>query len=759
MAKSEQPTHLFNNNFEKTLYTIIKWCAIIALLTPLIVTKDLFGGSSFPYLFPKTLFYQSFVEIMFAFWITLALVNKSFRPNWRHPIVASVTLFIVVLSFTQIFSQDTHISFWAIQNSMNGLFQYWHHFMWFIVLSSTFKTWGEWRNFFITSAIVVTIVNFFGFFERITNKGQRISSTLGNPLYLSSYLLIQFFIILIFRAKETNKTIRNLLLIVSLFSLLVIIFAASRGTFLAVLPTILVATLLINKKASAYIKQTYQQKKIFFITTLVIIILFCGASLFWLSTPNGNTWTQNNLPKTIQQLTRFSFKDRTTLWNITIEGSKAHPLVGWGLQNFSIPFDKLFNVNIYKNLREPWYNESHNAYLETLVTSGFLGLATYIFLWISLFYSIKKTNTSESNNYNRKISILLYSLLIAQLIQDIFFHHTFIQNYLLFFVFAFTVFFTNSTFAKTETNKIIKENSNYKFVLIPLFIFLMWSIIVLNIRPYKQDTNNFKAVKSLMILKLTDAKTLFEKSITKKTNYETDFRINFVDKVIVLDMIYGLDSPKIKELINLSAKEMQTEVNERPNRTKTALAAAWLTVVNAGYEQDDIKTAEQLSEHALSLAPNRQEMFELQSSMAILQNDFDSAFSWLEKADSASHTTLSKGRVSFEKSALMARKGEYEQAMDYLDSANKRGYAILSQTTLVNSLAKGIKINKNLPVDLQIYVAQMVNKHSKNDHLLESATIIFHHVNKNNERDLVLNELIKINPERAKKVKKELNIK
>jgi len=107
-----------------------------------------------------------------------------------------------------------------------------------------------------------------------------------------------------------------------------------------------------------------------------------------------------------------------------------YPLFGTGVETFGYSY---FNVRptTHNELSE-WeflYNKAHNEYLNFLATTGFIGLATYLFLNLSILYLFIKTLSSNSKNKALAVPLLIgyFSILIT--------------NFFGFSVVAVTVFF------------------------------------------------------------------------------------------------------------------------------------------------------------------------------------------------------------------------------------------------------------------------------------------------------------------------------
>lgn len=94
------------------------------------------------------------VEIAFVLWVYLALSDKKYRVNWRHPVALGVGLFTLALLVTLPFSLDISESFWSSTQRFMGVYQYLHLAAWFIVAAGMVKTWTAWRNIFIAVTVV-----------------------------------------------------------------------------------------------------------------------------------------------------------------------------------------------------------------------------------------------------------------------------------------------------------------------------------------------------------------------------------------------------------------------------------------------------------------------------------------------------------------------------------------------------------------------------------------------------------------------------
>src|SRR3989338_2619010 len=78
-----------------------------ALFTPLAVTSVFY----FPFIFSKTIFFRTIVELAFFFYILLIFAKPEYRPRLsKVAIAAAVYLGVVILS--SVFGLDWYRSFW-----------------------------------------------------------------------------------------------------------------------------------------------------------------------------------------------------------------------------------------------------------------------------------------------------------------------------------------------------------------------------------------------------------------------------------------------------------------------------------------------------------------------------------------------------------------------------------------------------------------------------------------------------------------------
>ena len=223
------------SSLERTLLWMIWGGIALLLLTPLVVTNSLF----FPFITGKNFFFRIIVEVIFGFYVALAILNRDFRPK-KSPLLLVLTLFFAVVTLAALFGVDPYHSFWSNFERMEGLITHLHLFALFLVLSHTLRGSKEWfyfMNFSVAvSLLVVPVAKYLedhGFVGAISDLSgsTRPVMTFGNSIYLAVYMMFHLFIIAALFYKVRVWWARTLYALLFLFDFYIFFIAASRGAF------------------------------------------------------------------------------------------------------------------------------------------------------------------------------------------------------------------------------------------------------------------------------------------------------------------------------------------------------------------------------------------------------------------------------------------------------------------------------------------------------------------------------------------------
>ena len=205
----------------------------------------------------------------------------------------------------------------------------------------------------------------------IHQGNSRLDATLGNATYLAVYMLFHIFIAAMFALRETTgKTMRYVYGAVALLDLFILYHTATRGAILGFLGGAFItsALLIFWNRENRLIRNAA-------IGIIAVVILSVGSVLVF----RNSDFMKNNpvLSRfTSISLTETTTKSRFLIWNMSWQGVKEHPILGWGQENYIVLFNKYYDPKMYQ--QEPWFDRSHNVFFDWLVSGGILALLAYL---------------------------------------------------------------------------------------------------------------------------------------------------------------------------------------------------------------------------------------------------------------------------------------------------------------------------------------------------------------------------------------------
>ncbi|TSC74689.1 MAG: hypothetical protein G01um101444_212 [Parcubacteria group bacterium Gr01-1014_44] len=416
---------------EAGLVKFLRFCIYLTAFVPLVVFMDFIS----PFHFSKVLIFRSLVEIMGAAYLILVLKDRSYLPR-RDNIFWAFLLFTAVFTLTTITSVLRYPSFWGALERMGGLWTFWHYFLFFIILISVFTKKEHWQKLFNLTILAGVLSAFYGFGQKTNIKffvgsggRERIFGTIGNPALFAGYELFTVFLSLIMYLRAGLAKSRPFYLLAFIVSSVAVLMTVVRGSLLgyAIGLTILVFLWMIYKKSRL-------GKSIF---TVLIGSALAFAAFSWLFHDSSLVQKSSYLKRvTDLSLTSTTVQTRFWAWEAGITGWKESPktiLLGWGPENFNIPFSKNFNPKFFRGPgAETLFDRAHNMFVEILVTMGIIGFLAYLNIFAALFSSLRKLL--------RNPSLLVYGAGFTAAIVAYIIHNSFIfdtsANFIVFFTVA-----------------------------------------------------------------------------------------------------------------------------------------------------------------------------------------------------------------------------------------------------------------------------------------------------------------------------------
>lgn len=526
------------------LIKIIKGLLYCLAFTPLVITPM----TIFPFNFGRGLIIQFLIEIIFGLYLILAIFDKNYRPR-RSGLTMTLGIFLLLLFISSVFGVHFRKSFWGAEERFTAWFYLLHAFLFYLAATSVFKTKKDWLKFFGANVIAanlvfgVALLSLFGVKFWGVDLGTRISGTLGNPIFLAAYLILNLGLALyLFFAGSGWKKI--VWFILAFFLAAGVILAQSRGAFLGLLAGCFAGL-------SFYIFKNKNRMARILALIFLSIVIFAIALLFIFRDTAfvKRSAVLNRLASTAQAGTGST---RLMNWSMAWEGIRERPVLGWGMEGFDVVFNKYYQPKLLKySYYETWSDKPHNKILEAAVDGGVIGLASYLSIFgAAIFLIFKKLSR---NKISLPQAAALGGGLVAYFAQNLFAFDTPVSYLLFFALLAFINF---------------KESEDYRTPFkIPFFaagfaIVIMLAAGYLNFSPFFASVNLRNAVpiedmgKKVNLGRYRSAMQIFNP-------YRQEWRDELA-KSVLASLKRG-DNMYVGEEIVFALREAEAGVKDEPN--------------------------------------------------------------------------------------------------------------------------------------------------------------------------------------------------
>ena len=331
----------------------------------------------FPFITGKNFAFRIIVEIGFAAWALLALLDARFRPKFSW-VLGSFGVLLVVMFFANLFGQHPPSSFFSNFERMDGYITLVHVFLYSLLLGSVLSTKRLWHYFLNTALVAATGVALYALaqYGGLAEGPGRLQSFLGNAAYLAIYMLFHIFIAFWLFVENKNPLARVIYALLAVMFIFVLLETGTRGTFVGFATGSLAMVAYI-----ALFGARFKEFRRYALGTLAILIVGIGG----LFVARDSAFVQEN--PNLARFANISLDDlttRATIWGMAWEGVKDRPVLGWGQSNFNYVFNREYKPELYD--QEQWFDRAHNVFFDWLIAGGFLGLAAYLGIFIASAY-------------------------------------------------------------------------------------------------------------------------------------------------------------------------------------------------------------------------------------------------------------------------------------------------------------------------------------------------------------------------------------
>ena len=567
---------------------------IISIIALLRVPFFLTGGYTnlfFPYITGKAIAFRILVEIAFAGWAVLVLLDKRYRPQFSW-LGALLTIFVVWMFIADAFAINPEKAFWSNFERMEGWVTLIHLYALFVVSSSVLTVNNLWRKFWLTSLGVSFVVGLYGLLQiaglaTIHQGGVRLDATLGNAEYLSAYFLFHIFIAAWLTVKEyKDKTwLRYALPLLALFETYLLFETQTRGAVLGLIAGAFVAAgiaaVVAGGKARTYAASA----------TVAVLVLAGGFFLL-----RNASFVQDSPALTrIASISLDQGSTRFTLWHMAYEGFLVHPVLGWGQEGYNYVFNRFFEPSLYG--QEDWFDRAHNWFIDWLVAGGLPAFLLAISLFVASVWQLARSKFTRSEKAG------IAGVLAAYAVYAVFVFDNLVTAVLFILVIAYVHARSARPIAYFEKLPELAEE-NATTLAIPVIAVALCAVI------YFVNVPGLRAGSEL-ITALTPQPTgipgtvaVFEDLLSHPAWGAQEIREQLVSVAVQIADSSTASSADKASIGNLAVSEMQKQIQATPMdaRGYLELALAYRVV---GDEADAFKQ----DEAAAALSPNKETIY------------------------------------------------------------------------------------------------------------------------------------------------------
>lgn len=666
----------------KEFSNILKYIIIGGIFSLLFIPFFFSSELYFPFITTKAFTFRIIVEIILGLFIVLALMEPKFRPK-KSLIFYSFIGFTAIIFVANFQGIDVAKSMWSNYERMEGFVTIAHLLALFVVTSSVFNNKKIWSIFWNSSIVLSIVHGLYALFQKIdlidSSTVVRVDGTFGNPIYLAVFMLFHVFITLYFLLKRNDYNIwfKVLYWVALLLQILTIFWTATRGTILGVIGGILLTFILI-----AFLSPERKNlKKIGIGIAIVVALLTTLIFGFKESSIVENTTAFN-------RLSTISFDGGTTLgrlanWQIAWNATKERPILGYGQGNYGYVFDANYDVRIWN--QEQWFDRTHNIFLDWLIAGGFLGLLSYLSLYVALLWYIWKKG-SVFNGIEKSV--------LTGLIAGYFFHNILVfDNLISYMFFVFILAFVHSkngeSFIKKEKNKpapikIVQLTAVAILFIVPISA---WAI---NNKGLSQNLLMMDAITATQVESVDFYFDKFTEAASKKSYGDYEFTqrlIIFTGQILRANNISVEDKQKFAEF---AIEKLYEQFKEKPNDSRIFFIGGQFMAQIANYDE-----ALKLLNRSIELSPNKQSIRQPKIEILFIQGKKEEALTFMKETyeiQPENNTIWSQ----YVKSAQ--RAGDLELYNNLIDEAYETGRA----KRVIKLLLDDVKQN---PDNIQSYAS------------------------------------------------------
>ncbi len=401
----------YNLNMNKYLLKIIYWAPIVFIVFFLFIFPLIFSSFIYSYnvfeLLKGAVLWPAVLLLLLLSLIKIFVFNINIKNYLNNNFIFIFLILIIFLIFNTFIVADNYdLALFGDYNRRQGLFTQLSYIVFFSLMVFNLmivKNFKKTINYILFSiSLSGFLVALYGFMQYIgldyfiwqeTVISGRVISSIGQPNFLASFLLLSLGVSIATLFKFKNIYLKLFFIIIIFFHLLTIYLSASRSAFIALILVFIISLFTLIKKRKNLL--------ILFFSSLISCLIFIILFINYLP---DNRFTQT-----------FNFKEGSTLarkefYATAFEIIKEKPVFGHGLEQAGNRFVAYYNPDwaLFSKVND-YPDRAHNIVLDLIINFGIIGFLIYLSIFIySIYFLLFKNKKKEKYLYFIYLSIIAY---------------------------------------------------------------------------------------------------------------------------------------------------------------------------------------------------------------------------------------------------------------------------------------------------------------------------------------------------------------
>lgn len=382
---------------------LLKWLLLAVPVAVLVYGISFFDGV----LFLKTVVFTGLITLSAILFVPGIIQGRyRFKATW---IDWSLLVFLAAMALSTVFSANPYTSFWSTTNRMTGLFVFLHLAAYYLMVRGVFQgaqnirrylRW--WLTIGALEAIYIILQQFVKFSWMTPLLEGRSIGTIGNPIFTGDFMAMITLLAGGLLWATRSRLWRWIYGVIAALGLISMILLAARGPILGLVAgTICIAVFgLLSSRLKLWFKTM--------ILGALVVVVIGGGLLIWVG-------RDSSFVQSIPVINRFAQIDprepnvqsRLLTWQVGLGAFVEKPLLGYGPENFSIAFQKVYQpVFEALGISATQLDKAHNNLIEYLVTTGLVGALSYLGVFIISLWLILSSMKTVGKKKKVLISVL-----------------------------------------------------------------------------------------------------------------------------------------------------------------------------------------------------------------------------------------------------------------------------------------------------------------------------------------------------------------